>query len=90
MKDLELNKTAWKNIFKSALESSIQDTASEILNAYDLSLNETVNFSVKSNQRRVVVSLNPVLMEENLKTKALNRAYELGYEPTLIQTKNPF
>lgn len=90
MKNLELNKTAWENVFKLATSNNSQDANREILNIQELSLNETVNFSVKSSQRKVVVSINPVSMEENLKTKALNRAYKLGYEPALMSTKNPF
>lgn len=47
---------------------------------------DVVSFSVKSSQEKVVISVNPVSMNEDYQTQALNRAMKLGYEPTLAPT----
>lgn len=50
---------------------------------------DTVTVWVKSNQEKVVFSMNPISLEEDAQTKLMNRAIDLGYEPATISTVNP-
>jgi len=84
--------TNWRNIFP-ALQASAGTTtgvaAENNLNLYHIVDGEVVKFSMKSTEKTVVLSINPVLLAEDARTKYLNRAISLGYEPVVNPTVNP-